>query len=71
MTHEEKRKVSDYEFVFMGIVTLITLIALSYTIGTHRWNLSQEYFPCQEDEVLGYSPSDINRVVCISVEAVK
>ena len=54
--------------IFITLITVITLIALSYTIGTHRWNLSQEYFPCNEDEVLGYSPKSVNTVVCMHVE---
>lgn len=54
--------------IVYGVLTCTVLAISSFIAGSHHWNLDQHYFPCAEDEVLGYSPSNHDRVVCIHIK---
>ncbi len=56
------------EFVVIATITIIALMGISFTIGTHKWNLNQQYFPCAEDEVLKYDYRNKVNVMCVHID---
>ena len=60
---------------WIGVIITVCAVAyssfaLGYTHGTHNWELEQRFFPCAEDEVLGYVPGEYDLVRCMSREEV-
>lgn len=53
------------------IAGLLVGFYCSFLIGTTKWDTNQRYFPCNEDEVLGFNERSTSHVVCIHVEDVK
>lgn len=58
--------------VLAVLVSLLITFALGELYLSRLQDMSQSSFPCQEDEVLGYSPKfGPHSVGCMSIEEVK
>lgn len=58
------------KFVY-GVVAATAIAISSFIAGSYNWNLDQDHFPCQEDEVLGYSPDNRDKVICIHIDTLR
>lgn len=61
----------DATAILVAFAALCCAFALFYALGRMNWDTHQLYFPCAEDEVLGYDQRSTTHVVCIHRDEVK